>query len=176
MTVNGSCIQCNNGLNKAFEEQLTRRLAHFRRIVRTSDRREELPTIDVRVEANGKELTAKLMSDGTTQLKPVFTRIVKGDAEDAVQEALLAACKHINQFNRQSQISTWFTTIVRNCALMQLRKRQRQIYISLDKEFGEEQPRFLWEGLAYERPSPEEEFHNFELTLRASLLRSANTT
>jgi HNH endonuclease len=88
LTVNGSCVQCNNGLNKAFEEQLTRRLAHFRRIVRTSDRREELPTIDVRVEVNGKELGAKLMSDGTTQLKPVFTKTVKDGVTEIVGEHL----------------------------------------------------------------------------------------
>jgi hypothetical protein len=64
------------------------------------------------------------------------------DAEDAVQEALLAAYKHINQFRGQSQISTWLTTIVRNCALMQLRKRPRQIHFPLEEKFGEEQPRF----------------------------------
>jgi RNA polymerase sigma-70 factor, ECF subfamily len=87
------------------------------------------------------------------------------DAEDAVQEALLAAYKHINQFRGQSQISTWVTTIVRNCALMQLRKRPRQI-LPLDEPFGEEQPRSLWEGLADERPSPEEEFRHSELTAR----------
>jgi RNA polymerase sigma-70 factor, ECF subfamily len=83
-----------------------------------------------------------------------------------VQEALLAAYKHINQFRGQSQFSTWLTTIVRNCALMQLPKRPRQIHFPLDKEFGEEQPRFLWEGLADKRPSPEEEFRNVELTSR----------
>jgi RNA polymerase sigma-70 factor (ECF subfamily) len=88
------------------------------------------------------------------------------DAEDAVQEALLAAYKHINQFRGQSQISTWVTTIVRNCALMQLRKRPRQIHFPLDEPIGEEQPRSLWEGLADERPSPEEEFRNSELTAR----------
>jgi RNA polymerase sigma-70 factor, ECF subfamily len=47
------------------------------------------------------------------------------DAEDAVQEALLAAYRHIDQFKGQSQMTTWLTTIVRNCALMQLRKRPR---------------------------------------------------
>src|SRR5438309_12017440 len=88
------------------------------------------------------------------------------DAEYAVQQKLLAAYKHINQFRGQSQISTWLTTIVRNCALMQLRKRPRQIHFPLDEEFGEEQPRFLWEGLADKRPSPEEEFRNSELTAR----------
>ena len=84
------------------------------------------------------------------------------DAEDAVQEALLAAYKHIDQFRGQSQISTWLTTIVRNCALMQLRKRPRQIHFTLEEEFGEEQPRFLWEGLADTRPSPEDECRNSE--------------
>jgi RNA polymerase sigma-70 factor, ECF subfamily len=88
------------------------------------------------------------------------------DAEDAVQEALLAAYKHINQFRGESQISTWLTTIVRNCALMQLRRRPRQIHFPLDEQFGEEQPRSLWEWLADERPSPEEEFRNSELTAR----------
>jgi RNA polymerase sigma-70 factor, ECF subfamily len=88
------------------------------------------------------------------------------DAEDAVQEALLAAYKHINQFRGQSQISSWLTTIVRNSALMQLRKRPRQIHFPLDEQFGEEQPRSLWEGLADERPSPEEEFRHSELAAR----------
>ena len=88
------------------------------------------------------------------------------DAEDAVQEALLAAYKHINQFRGQSQISTWLTTIVRNCALMQLRKRPRHIHFPLDQQLGEEQPRSLREGLADERPSPEDEFRNSELTAR----------
>jgi RNA polymerase sigma-70 factor, ECF subfamily len=88
------------------------------------------------------------------------------DAEDAVQEALLAAYKHINQFRGQSQISTWLTTIVRNCALMQLRKRPRQIHLPLDERFGEEQPRSLWDVLADERPSPEDECRTSELTTR----------
>jgi len=86
------------------------------------------------------------------------------DAEDAVQEALLAAYKHINQFRGQAQISTWITTIVRNCALMQLRKRPRQIHFPLDEQFREEQPRALWEALADERPSPEDECRTSELT------------
>ena len=55
------------------------------------------------------------------------------DAEDAVQEALLAAYKHANQFRGQSRLSTWLTTIVRNCALMQLRRRTQQIHLSIDQ-------------------------------------------
>jgi DNA-directed RNA polymerase specialized sigma24 family protein len=58
------------------------------------------------------------------------------DAEDAVQDALLAAYRHIDQFRGQSQMTTWLTTIVRNCALMRLRKRPRQIHLSLDEPTG----------------------------------------
>jgi RNA polymerase sigma-70 factor (ECF subfamily) len=88
------------------------------------------------------------------------------DAEDAVQEALLAAYKHLHQFRGQSQISTWLTTIVRNCALMQLRSRPRQIHFPLDQQVGEEQTSYLWERLTDERPSPEEECRTSELTAR----------
>jgi RNA polymerase sigma-70 factor, ECF subfamily len=49
---------------------------------------------------------------------------------------------------------------------MQLRKRQRQIHFQLDKEFEKEQPRFLWEGLADDRPGPEEELRTVELKSR----------
>ena len=41
------------------------------------------------------------------------------DAEDAVQEALLSAYKHLDQFNGGAKMSTWLTTIVINAARMQ---------------------------------------------------------
>lgn len=88
------------------------------------------------------------------------------DAEDAVQDALLSAYKHINQFRGQAQLSTWLTTIVHNCALMQLRKRPHQIHFSLDEPFGEEHPVFLWDALVDGRPNPEDEFRNSELAAR----------
>jgi RNA polymerase sigma-70 factor (ECF subfamily) len=84
------------------------------------------------------------------------------DAEDAVQEAVLAAHKHINQFRGQSQISTWLTTIVRNCALMQLRRRPRQIHLPLD-DMEEKQQYFVRERLSDGRPSPEDECRHSEL-------------
>ncbi len=85
------------------------------------------------------------------------------DAEDAVQEALLAAYRHIDQFRGQSQMTTWLTAIVRNCALMQLRKRSRQIHMALDEQVGEEQRNFLCERLADAGPSPEDECRKTEL-------------
>ena len=85
------------------------------------------------------------------------------DAEDAVQEALLAAYKHLHQFRGQSQMSTWLTTIVSNCARMQLRKRPRQIHTPLDEQIGEDERYFIAERLADTRPSPEDECRNSEL-------------
>jgi RNA polymerase sigma-70 factor, ECF subfamily len=90
----------------------------------------------------------------------------KADAEDAVQEAMLAAYRNIHQFKGQSQMSTWLTTIVRNCALMQLRKRPRQSHLPLDEQAGREKKYFVWERLSDTRPNPEEECCNLELIAR----------
>src|SRR5271170_6243276 len=85
------------------------------------------------------------------------------DAEDAVQEALLAAYKHIDQFRGESQISTWLTAIVRNCARMQLRKRTRQVHLSLDEPTREERQHFVWERMTDGQPSPEDQCRHSEL-------------
>lgn len=85
------------------------------------------------------------------------------DAEDAVQEALLAAYRNIHQFRGQAQLATWLTTIVRNCALMQLRKRARQVPLPLEEQMEEEEKYFVWERLADTRPTPEEECRHSEL-------------
>jgi RNA polymerase sigma-70 factor, ECF subfamily len=95
----------------------------------------------------------------------------KADAEDAVQDALLAAYTHLNQFRGQAQISTWLTTIVLNCARMQLRRRPRHIQVSLDESSAELQPRSVFERLTDHRPNPEHESIASELSARLSHLR-----
>jgi RNA polymerase sigma-70 factor, ECF subfamily len=76
------------------------------------------------------------------------------DAEDAVQDALVSAYRHLGQFRGQAQLSTWLTTIVNNAARMQLRRR-RDGYVSLDEKHGEE-GLTLSERLPDSKPSPEE--------------------
>ena len=95
----------------------------------------------------------------------------KSDAEDAVQDALLAAYKHLNQFRRDAQFSTWLTTIVINCARMHLRKRSRYIHVSLDSRIGEEREYPLSDTLVDNRPNPEDECRSS--TLNARLMKSA---
>ncbi len=85
------------------------------------------------------------------------------DAEDAVQDALLSAYKHRDQFRGQAQISTWLTAIVSNSARMQLRRRPRHTHVSIDEPIGEEQEYSLSELLADRGPTPEDECRNSEL-------------
>jgi RNA polymerase sigma-70 factor (ECF subfamily) len=92
------------------------------------------------------------------------------DAEDAVQDAFLAAYTHLNQFRGQSQISTWLTSIVLNCARLQLRRRRRRVYVSLDESPGELRPVPVAERLADGRPSPEDECRESELEARLAPL------
>ena len=76
-----------------------------------------------------------------------------------MQDALLAAFQHLNQFRGDAQLSTWLTTIVINCARMQLRKRSRYIHVSLDSRIGEDQEYPLSDTLVDHRPNPEDECH-----------------
>jgi RNA polymerase sigma-70 factor, ECF subfamily len=85
------------------------------------------------------------------------------DAEDAVQDALLSAYRHLDQFRGQAQMSTWLVAIVTNCARMQLRRRPRQIHVSLNEQFGDEEGYTLSERLVHGGPSPEEEYRKAEL-------------
>jgi RNA polymerase sigma-70 factor (ECF subfamily) len=90
----------------------------------------------------------------------------EADAEDAVQDALLSAYKHIDQFRGEAQMSTWLTAIVSNSARMQLRKRQRQIHVSLDEPVGEEEEHRPSDSLKDGRPSPEDDYRESEFHAR----------
>jgi RNA polymerase sigma-70 factor, ECF subfamily len=47
------------------------------------------------------------------------------DAEDAVQDAFVSACRHFGKFEGRSALATWLTRIVMNAALMARRKRKK---------------------------------------------------
>ena len=88
------------------------------------------------------------------------------DAEDAVQDALLAAYTHMDQFRGRSQISTWLTAIVQNCARMQLRKRARRVHLPLEEQNVEGYELTVSERLADQGPGPEEQCRQSELSRR----------
>lgn len=90
----------------------------------------------------------------------------QAEAEDAVQDALLAAYAHLDQFKGESEMSTWVTAIVHNCARLQVRKRRRHIDVPIDEPMGELQAGPISGQLADPRPSPEDECKHSELSAR----------
>jgi RNA polymerase sigma-70 factor, ECF subfamily len=96
------------------------------------------------------------------------------DAEDAVQDALLAAYTHLHQFRAQSKMSTWLGAIVHNSARMQLRRRLRHVHVSLDEPIGEAEEHYAMQ-LTDRGPSPEDDCQNTELNRRLTLFQSRLT-
>ncbi|MGD0910151.1 MAG: sigma-70 family RNA polymerase sigma factor [Candidatus Acidiferrales bacterium] len=76
------------------------------------------------------------------------------DAEDALQDALLSAHKHIGEFQGRSKLSSWLTRIVINMAGMKLRSRTRREIVSLDQAPGDGETA-LANKLVDARPNPE---------------------
>jgi RNA polymerase sigma-70 factor (ECF subfamily) len=77
------------------------------------------------------------------------------DAEDAVQDALLSAYKHIGQFEGRSQLSTWLSSIVINTAGMKLRQHSRHETVSLDQNNEDNDGPTFANKLKDARPNPE---------------------
>jgi RNA polymerase sigma-70 factor (ECF subfamily) len=109
---------------------------------------------------------AQVFSNGLPVLYRQAYRLLgnRADAEDAVQDALLAAYTHLDQFKGQSQMSSWVTAIVLNSARMRLRKRLRYIHVPLDEPIGEVRILSVSERLADGRPNPEDEYRSTELS------------
>jgi RNA polymerase sigma factor (sigma-70 family) len=68
-----------------------------------------------------------LMRRHNSRLFRVARAILKDDAEaeDALQDAYLDACRHIGDFRGDAPPATWLTRIVINQGLMRLRRRKR---------------------------------------------------
>jgi RNA polymerase sigma-70 factor (ECF subfamily) len=134
-----------------------------------NDEPDELPS-----EKGAAQQLEQVLASGLPSLYRRAYRILgnAADAEDAVQDALLAAYTHLDQFRGQSQISTWLTTIVLNSARLQLRRRLRHVQVSLDECTADQQPISASERLADHRPNPEDECTESELSACLTRLHS----
>ncbi|HCZ9271441.1 MULTISPECIES: sigma-70 family RNA polymerase sigma factor [unclassified Vibrio] len=72
----------------------------------------------------------------------------EGMAEDAVQEALLAAHRNIAKFGRKSAFKTWVFAILKNKIIDLLRKNQREVSVS---QLGNEESDVMDEVLFNQR-------------------------
>ncbi len=128
--------------------------------------------MDERLEISNEDGTTQAWEQVLSCRLPLFYRQAyrllgnAADAEDAVQDALLAAYTHLDQFKGQSQLSTWLMSILVNCARLQLRRRPRYAHVALDEPRGENQTLSLSEQLPDQRPNPEDECRNADLSTR----------
>jgi len=90
------------------------------------------------------------------------------DSEDALQNGLLSAFLHLDQFQGRSSLSTWVHSIVTNAARMQLRKRSRLRTTSIADDIVDEDGWRSDDVLIDSKPSPEEECAREE---RSQMLR-----
>jgi len=108
------------------------------------------------------------LTDVVTRHSSRFYRIAvnrlsnAADAEDAVQDALLSALRHVQQFRGQAKMSTWVTTIVINSARMKLRKRLASVQLALDEMDGR-QDVMLENTVPDTGPGPEEAYRKREI-------------
>lgn len=117
----------------------------------------------------------ELFSRNRAQLYNTAFRLLanREDAEDAVQEGLLAAYRNRNTFEGRSQLSSWLTRIVINAALMQRRRSRVRSMVSINQSVQQD-TRPLVEDLCDPGPNPEEillrqeQFQRLELALRAA--------
>jgi RNA polymerase sigma-70 factor (ECF subfamily) len=84
------------------------------------------------------------------------------DAEDAVQEGLLAALRNLHQFEGRARLSTWLTRIVLNACLMRLRSLRAHESEPIEKLIGRQGRLRLPDVLVDGQPSPEEVYAQAE--------------
>jgi len=106
----------------------------------------------------------KIVSQGLPRFRRVAMRWLRNpeDAEDAVQDAMLSAFKHIAAFDGRARLSTWVMAIVINSVRMQLRRRPRCRIVSLDQT-PEDGQWAISELIADPRPTPEQTLEQCEL-------------
>ena len=118
------------------------------------------PDIDVarRIVQGDRTALEKLMRECNRKLFRVARSILGDDseAEDALQEAYVAAYLQMSTFRGTSKLSTWLTRIVINEALGRLRKHKRQASVIAFSEDWRERPEQEAPTMTQSSSSPED--------------------
>jgi RNA polymerase sigma-70 factor (ECF subfamily) len=113
-------------------------------------------------DCDSRDKLEREMDEALLRYRPCFCRSAfrylgsAADADDAVQDALLSAYKHLSQFRGQARITMWLSAIVTNSARMQLRRRSRQSQVLLNEQSPEQESHALCDRLPDRGPTPEE--------------------
>ena len=94
------------------------------------------------------------------------------DAQDVVQEAFLRAFRNLDQFQGNSQLSTWLIRITINQSLMKMRKAYRKKEVCVDQEGLKDLSELSLDAVDW-APNPEERYRSSEL--RTILINALQT-
>jgi RNA polymerase sigma-70 factor (ECF subfamily) len=87
------------------------------------------------------------------------------DSEDALQDSLLSALRHLDQFKGNSQFSTWLYSIVRNSALAKLRRQRGRTMVPIIDDLANDEEDFVpSEAIIDPAPDPERACAQSELS------------
>ncbi len=128
--------------------------------------RDELALLD-RLRAGDGDAFELVIQRYGGRLLAVARRLLRDeeDARDAVQDAMISACRGLGRFEGGAQLGTWLHRIVVNAALMRLRTRRRRPEMPIEDLL----PRFDGEG--HHLPRPERALFPDEQTERNELRR-----
>jgi RNA polymerase sigma-70 factor (ECF subfamily) len=99
------------------------------------------------------------------RLRRVTARLLPNafDSEDALQDGLLSAYRHLSQFQGRAQFATWLHSIVVNAARTKLRRRLSGPSVcSLDQPLTEQKDFHIADTIIDPRPSVEQEYEQTE--------------
>ncbi len=106
------------------------------------------------------ELPDRLFASWMPRLYRAAFRMLRNaeDSEDAMQDTLLSAFQHLDQFDGRAQLTTWMYAILLNTARAKLRKRSRSPEMCpLETECSSDQEHTFAVELVDSRPDPEQE-------------------
>jgi len=110
------------------------RLASVAKKARPAPRGEDWHIVQRAIAGDSDALTTLFARDRVRLYRTAFSLLRnKEDAEDALQEGLVAAYVNLKSFQGRARFSTWLTRIVINATLMSLRKPHIHDHISFDE-------------------------------------------
>ncbi|HET9802033.1 MAG TPA: sigma-70 family RNA polymerase sigma factor [Candidatus Acidoferrum sp.] len=126
-----------------------------------------------RILAGEKELFHELVRPYERMIYLTVFAILKNEveSEDAAQEAIINAYRHLNSFRMESKFSTWLVTIAVNQARQKLRRDKRATFESIDEQDEDKEGDYTPAFLTDWREIPLEALERKELreALRASV-------
>jgi RNA polymerase sigma-70 factor (ECF subfamily) len=113
-------------------------------------------SVDTRSETQEMEAFEEMVVASRSKFVALAQAILRNreDAEDAFQNALLSGYLHLPRFEGRSALTTWFTRIVMNAALM-IRRKQKLPWMSPRPETSTSDDARRMEKIRSSQPDPE---------------------